>query len=118
MQVSSAADAVRMENDEATAWRAVIEHAETADNRGVRFDGSDRERGDGHPRNRVLGAGSSRGLSEAGTNSYPVTAAAISVASRRRQQLASLTAEPVAQLVQPRPHDSDPGIPNSSASLA
>lgn len=37
MQVSSAADAarlaVRMENDGATAWRAVVEHAETADDR-------------------------------------------------------------------------------------
>jgi hypothetical protein len=35
--VASAADAarlaVRMENDGATAWRAVIEHAETADDR-------------------------------------------------------------------------------------
>ena len=37
MVVSNAADtarlAVRMENDGATAWRAVIEHAETADDR-------------------------------------------------------------------------------------
>jgi Domain of unknown function (DUF4439) len=37
LQVGSAADAarlaVRMENDGATAWRAVIEHAETADDR-------------------------------------------------------------------------------------
>ncbi|OBG30061.1 hypothetical protein A5672_02595 [Mycobacterium alsense] len=37
MLVASAADAarlaVRMENDGATAWRAVIEHAETADDR-------------------------------------------------------------------------------------
>jgi hypothetical protein len=37
MQVGSAADAarlaVRMENDGATAWRAVVEHAETAEDR-------------------------------------------------------------------------------------
>lgn len=60
MQVSSAADAarlaVRMENDGATAWRAVVEHAETADDRVFASDGSDRERGDGHLLNRVLGA--------------------------------------------------------------
>lgn len=52
MQVSSAADAarlaVRMENDGATAWRAVVEHAETADDR-VFASTALTERGDGHP---------------------------------------------------------------------
>jgi len=60
MLVGSAADAarlaVRMENDCATAWRAVIEHAETADDRAFASTALTQSTVMGARWNRVLGA--------------------------------------------------------------
>ena len=60
MLVGSAADAARlaarMENDGATAWRAVIEHAETADDRAFASTAQTQSAGMAARGNRVLGA--------------------------------------------------------------
>lgn len=60
LRVGSAADAarlaVRMENDDATAWRAVIEHAETADDRAFASTALTQCTVMGASWNRVLGA--------------------------------------------------------------